>query len=252
MELEAAIEQVQRDLAQFRDACLKLAEKKPRYQQTVFLLQEAEQQTQELIQQVLKIGLENKDHIQKQELLQIIDSLLKKEEWTQNKFLQAMEQHLQTIHTELSHHFHMNGVAEPTKKEMEHLDLLKQRAGMISVFKLLYQSDGLNMKKWATLLHSIGGLSTSRPIYQKEEDVRSVIRFKEYPQNEGYAAVYVLADEIVSTAFPGQTEHDKQGRQLLFVKEGALKPKNIISFSHISGRYVLEDTHLIRQEDSNL
>jgi Dot/Icm secretion system protein IcmQ len=180
------------------------------------------------------------------ELFSVLDDLLTPAKWEGSTLLQAALQQLRKAYDRLRASEQEFSVIEAAKLAREAAEVAK-RANMTQVFISLYQADGFNMQKWAALLNAIAESSlSSRPVYRLEPDVCTTIRMKEQKQNEGYAAIYVSPNAILPVA-SGQAALDKQGHELVFIKEGALRPENMIYFCHISGRYVLKENILIRQ-----
>ncbi|MCD6047206.1 MAG: icmQ [Gammaproteobacteria bacterium] len=116
-------------------------------------------------------------------------------------------------------------------------------SGQKEVYVALYQMHGDNLDKWVTTLHSIAMQGISRPIYENEADVCSMIRTKLQRSKEAYAVVKVLASDIVKT--PNEPT-DRDGRKLLHIKPGSLKPENIVRFVHISGQYLWQNGKLTK------
>lgn len=251
VELETSLIQVENEIFHLYSTCAKLVDKNPIYQEKSDILQDSLTKIQTLSAQVFESGKEEDDAKLKQELIQILSNLIVSGgKWEQNNLLKAMAQKLQILQDKLILGVQEDAVQAEAPKEQKRLASLKQKADMIIVFILLYQADGFNMNKWAALLNSVSDLSTSRPIYQQEADIQAVIHAKEYKQNEAYAAIYIFPDDIVPAALvQGQTEKDKKGHPLFFVKEGALKLQNLAYFVHDSGRYILEQGHLVRQQE---
>ncbi|MFU8797798.1 MAG: type IVB secretion system protein IcmQ [Gammaproteobacteria bacterium] len=152
-----------------------------------------------------------------------ITALLHSATWKKTKLLESAYQQLQK-HYEVLDISEKEHVKTPDIQAIRQAARTTKHAGMHLVFVSLYQADGLNMKKWASLLGSIGDLAASRPVYQQESDVRNMIQTKEQKQNEGYVAIYIT---------PGKTK--------------LLQTEDIAYFEHVSGQYNFQDGILIKQ-----
>lgn len=120
--------------------------------------------------------------------------------------------------------------------------------GEKDVYIALYQMDGDNMDKWAMTLNAIAMQGISRPIYENEVDVCSMIRAKEQKTKEAYAVVKMKATDIINSAV---SPKDRADRKLIYVKPGSLKTENISRFVHLSGQYLLQKGKLIKLDLSS-
>ncbi len=127
------------------------------------------------------------------------------------------------------------------------------REGMTLVYVSLYQADGLNLRKWATLLDSITKLSIGRPVYLKQSAIEAVIRAKPEPRRDAYVAIYVNDDDIIEP-LGGIHPKDRMGNQLLTIREGKVLANNISHFVHNTGsqiiHYEYKNHKLIQKEDN--
>jgi len=253
IEFEFSVELMQREIARIRQLLSTLLLKKSTkmYQDKQTELGTFLSETEALLKRYHAIPLADVDVKQtelQREFFTQVDKLLQLEKWKANDLLQAAGQQLKKVREQLPD---WEQKKKPDLKEARAVALAAQHSNMTQVFISLYQADGYNMKKWAALLEMMKDLAASRPIYQAEQDVRTVIRTKEQKQNEGYAAVYVSPKLVLAGGASGQALQDKSGYKLAFVKEGALLPEHMLYFEHISGRYTLQDGVLVRQGDSS-
>ena len=149
----------------------------------------------------------------------------KKIEGMQSQFVQAVAEQL------------------PAQTFGKNTDTTQTATNQTDVYVELYQSDGDNMDRWAMILKAIAVQAISRPIYQNEADVCSMIRAKQQPNKEGYAVVTVPDADIMNPAISCK---DSAGRPLVQIKSGTLKSENIIRFVHITGQYVWQNDRLIK------
>ncbi len=189
--------------------------------------------------------MRNSDLEIKRELIQILDDVLAEGVWTGSLFLEASGKKIYELRERLVNDFKLE---EDMSAELEHANVLGALSAVDSfpVYIALYQSTGLDIKKWETLLNSIGSFSSGRPIYKSEEDIQSFIRSKENAQNDGYAVVYIQAKDVVTLPANKQL-FDRNGKELLMVKEGALQPQKLTRFVHTTGQYQLKDGKLLKE-----
>ncbi|CAM4428591.1 MAG: hypothetical protein LEGION0398_MBIBDBAK_00476 [Legionellaceae bacterium] len=183
----------------------------------------------------------------KKELIQILDDVLTEGVWTGSLFLEASGRKIQELRERLIKEFNLEQEVQniPTNQSMNASTKEKEA---FPIYIALYQSTGQNIKKWEMLLNSIGNFSSGRPIYKNEEDIKAFIRTKQNSQNEGYVIIYVTSKDIIK--FPsGKDLFDRNGKELLLVKEGAIKPENIVQFIHETGQYKWVNGHLIKENN---
>lgn len=95
---------------------------------------------------------------------------------------------------------------------------------------ILYQATGHDLKAWERQLKSLNSLLQTRPIYLEESDATKAIRGKMGMNTEAYVSVAVKKDAIITTE-AAMRRHDRQGRQLITLSEGAVdEERNILQF----------------------
>jgi intracellular multiplication protein IcmQ len=112
------------------------------------------------------------------------------------------------------------------------------------VYIALYQSQGSNMSKWQEVVVSLVNYIMGRPIYPNETDVQAAIRLNDRNLNHAYAVVKVPSDAILSGEL---ARTDREGRQLISLREAAIQLKNIIRLVHATGEYKLVGNFLVKQ-----
>lgn len=117
-------------------------------------------------------------------------------------------------------------------------------AGKTTVYVSLFQTDPENIKQWSRTVKRISEYSLARPIYRRADHVEEMIRSRPDPRKEAYAAV-ILEDTDIIKSYAGKQETDSRGRELLTVKEGSVKPENIVKFVHGNTDYAYHDEQLI-------
>lgn len=113
------------------------------------------------------------------------------------------------------------------------------------VYVSLYQAEGANINKWAAVVTSIAQLSINRPVYKNAEDANAAIRAKTYQTNDAYAAVKIRRADILKPV-DGKVPLDRSGRELLVLREGAIRSANVTLFTHVSGQYRYANGGLIK------
>lgn len=190
----------------------------------------------------------DKDLEIKRRLVVLLDELLEKDYWQDSLFLKAAEKEIRELRTRI--------ISDPRLKDFSGEPLQTpsqtiQNSANVPVYVALYQADGTNFVKWAQVLSALPALSISRPIYKNESDIKTCMRAIEKKQNHGYAIVMVEPKDILSQ--PGNSPKDRNGFELLIIKEKSIKLENIASFIHVTGNYSFVNGQLTYQGsvDSN-
>lgn len=188
--------------------------------------------------------MDDKELEAKRELIQILDDVLDEGVWTGSLFLETSGKKIRDLRERLIKGFKLEEqqLISPSTAQSTSVST----TDILPVYIALYQSTGLNLKKWEALLNSINNFSSGRPIYKNEEDVKAFLRSKENQQNDAYALVHISQKDILPAA-PNKPLQDRFGHQLLMVKEGAIKPQNIIRFIHITGEYTFKNGALVKK-----
>jgi intracellular multiplication protein IcmQ len=183
-------------------------------------------------------------------LLKSLEKAIKEGPWDESAYLSNIGKKLKEYHYRVKEA--LEGLeTDDHEKSSQASDLahrIAQRAGQTEIFISLYNAQGNDLAKWAKLLMGLQAQAVSRPIYASEDDVRAVIRSKAHKQNEAYVVVYVDKDKIIQLA-EDVLPRDKLNHVLLTLKDGAVKPQQVVRFMHASGRYVFKDNRLVRLGD---
>jgi Dot/Icm secretion system protein IcmQ len=187
--------------------------------------------------QVMDKDLEIKRH-----LVLLLDELLEKDYWQDSLFLQAAEKQILEMRSRIASDRQLQAVLH----EPQQNTLNVSTNDLTSIYIALYQADGNNLAKWAQVLATITNLSISRPIYKHEYEIQACMRAIEKKQNHAYAEILVHTEDIIATSTPPT---DKNGFELLMIKERSIKPENIQSLTHSSGLYLWKNGQLIRKDN---
>jgi len=101
---------------------------------------------------------------------------------------------------------------------------------------LLYSADGNNLQTWERIVANLPRQMISRPIYAREDDIKSLLKTKENKKNEAYVAIFINQGDILPLA-PDKASVDKLGTVLLALKDKTLNLDNISRFVHFTGTY---------------
>ncbi|MEN9916410.1 MAG: Dot/Icm secretion system protein [Pseudomonadota bacterium] len=170
----------------------------------------------------------------------ILDEGIASGPWQANLFLKGIKKKLEEIRDEF-----VTGVGIDQHHE-QIANNLRAANGFetTEVYIALYQSQGSNMSKWQEVVVSLVNYMMGRPIYRNETDVQAAIRLNDRNLNHAYAVVKV-ASEAILTGELART--DREGRQLISLREAAIKLQNIIRLVHASGEYRLVGNFLVKQ-----
>lgn len=112
------------------------------------------------------------------------------------------------------------------------------------VFISLYQAQGDNLYKWQNMLSNLSELSISRPVYQQEAHVQSILPTGDRARYHAYVVVKLNPEDVLK---PHDNRFDREGYPLVTLKEGAIKSENIVRFVHASGEYKWVHNFLVKQ-----
>jgi Dot/Icm secretion system protein IcmQ len=158
-------------------------------------------------------------------------------------FLDLMKEKLKKLEQNFANEIATQIPSSLGDKQKSFLSADISASGQKEVYVALYQMHGDSLDKWISTLSSIAMQGISRPIYENEADVCSMIRAKVQRSKEAYVVVKIPADDIVQTP---STHTDRDGRKLLHIKPGSLKPENIVRFVHLSGQYLWQNGKLTK------
>lgn len=118
-------------------------------------------------------------------------------------------------------------------------------AGKIPVYIALFQTEGLNLSRWAMQVRSLANYVQGRPVYRTETAVMQMIRSKLDSTNDAYIVIAISPDQIVNESTP---RLDRNGSELLTLVDHAVRNSEIIEFVHQQKRYCWLDSHLLLQD----
>lgn len=189
------------------------------------------------------------------EVLKALDEAIKEGPWDSGLFFKATEKKLKEMRRRFVQQFNLKNIAEAGETQAisgaETEQKAKLPAGYVEVYISIYLSDGANINKWQTLLSNISAHTVTRPVYRNEPDVRSLIRSKHNKLNEAYVIAHIKEADILPPP-DDKPLRDRNERELLVLREGAVQVGNIIEFVHISGIYRFTKGQLVRHGSIDL
>jgi intracellular multiplication protein IcmQ len=182
-----------------------------------------------------------------EDLIKAFDEVIKDERWERSLFFRNIRKGLSDTREYLKREL---GLTQEMEVQPQHAtqEIAAPTAlpeGVIEIYISLYAAEGSNINRWETILGSLSAHSISRPIYKNEQDIKDIIRTKDYQQNDAYVAIRIHEAEILKP-FNNKTPLDKAGRELLVIKEGAILPQNISRFVHFGSEYIYKGGRLIK------
>lgn len=183
------------------------------------------------------------------QLIEILDEIIDAGPWDAGPLFKVAAKRLTTLRDRFKKELVLTDEeahvpAEGLKKQYQPEDLLE-------VFVALYCAGGTQVRRWEDVLSALSSHNLSRPIYQREADIKSVLRSKPQRQNDAYARVLVRKQDLIAP-MNGKEFKDRSGYPLLLLKLGAIHPNNILRFVHVSGEYNYKDNRLYRVGDTDL
>lgn len=177
-------------------------------------------------------------------IAQALEEAIKNGPWGESNFLRVIGKNLQDIRDTFmkdAGHLHSNSIQD---SHLAHRVAL--RSSQREIYISLYASDGGQLLSWERILANLPKHVTSRPIYDKEDDVKALISTKETPMNEAYAVVYV--DQSCILDLPAEKmSKDKNGVNILAIKDKTIHMDNLTRFVHRNAVYRLVKGRLILQ-----
>lgn len=114
----------------------------------------------------------------------------------------------------------------------------------VHIYVYLFNAQGSQLRTWSKMLNPAVFYehSVNRPIYDDKKFVEAVIRSKTNKSQHGYLTMLVNKQDILT-----ERTKDSLGNTVIKVKEGALNPTRLISFTHNEVDYKLnEEGELIK------
>lgn len=108
--------------------------------------------------------------------------------------------------------------------------------GMQLVYVSLFQAKGHDLERWEMQLRSLYRYMSGRPVYSNEADVEAVIRAKVSPDADAYV-VLAIPDSAIRDMSHAVPRKDRQGHELVTLKEGVVNSEHIVEFVHAGKRY---------------
>lgn len=176
-------------------------------------------------------------------ILQALDKAIKEGQWEGKLLFQATGKKLREIRDRLRATLQLDEMDSEASNQLAEREAT--RSSQVEVFVSLYNADGNDLKKWAMVIKSLETNIITRPIYNNEADIQTVIRSKTNKKNEAYLSVFINKSAILAPTGK-QPPRDRLGYEMLLIKEGALNLESISRFVHISGEYEFKDNHLVK------
>lgn len=179
------------------------------------------------------------------DILTALDKTIEEGPWEETLFLRGIGKKLKEARERFVRDSGLDKYTDPSQTSHPVAGLAAQDAQAIDVYVSLYQAEGVNIRKWAIILNSLPALSITRPIYKNEEDIQAAIRTKTYQINDAYAVVRINKDDMLKPT-DDKPPVDRYGRELLVLREGAVRTENVVRFIHTSGVYQFRNGMLVK------
>ncbi|MDP3267615.1 MAG: Dot/Icm secretion system protein IcmQ [Legionella sp.] len=168
-------------------------------------------------------------------ILNALNDAIEKGPWDQSSFLKVIGKNLVEIRDDFLTQLGASTKAQ-LRAESNLANRLALRSGQQEVYVSLYSADGNNLQTWERIVANLPRQMISRPIYAREEDIKSLLKTKENKKNEAYVAIFINQGDILPLA-PDKASVDKLGTVLLALKDKTLNLDNISRFVHFTGTY---------------
>lgn len=205
------------------------------------------------------MGTDNAQRKTARDVLRALDETIETGPWDKSIFLGAIGKKLKEIRFGFKNQLRFldpgfedteasAGMAEQATPLANTIPVPEKTDDQIEAFVSLYNADGGNLQKWEKLLQALDKQIVTRPVYNSENEIRSVMRAKTTRKNDAYAAFYINKADVIPPR-DGKPPLDRVGNILLILKDNALKLENITRFYHESGIYVFKNNQLSRIGD---
>ena len=168
-------------------------------------------------------------------ILNALNDAIEKGPWEQSSFLKVIGKNLVEIRDDFLTQLGASTKAQ-LRAESNLANRLALRSGQQEVYISLYSADGNNLQTWERIVANLPRQMISRPIYAREDDIKSLLKTKENKKNEAYVAIFINQGDILPLA-PDKASVDKLGTVLLALKDKTLNLDNISRFVHFTGTY---------------
>ncbi|HRD69094.1 MAG TPA: Dot/Icm secretion system protein IcmQ [Legionella sp.] len=168
-------------------------------------------------------------------ILNALNDAIEKGPWEQSSFLKVIGKNLVEIRDDFLTQLGASTKAQ-LRAESNLANRLALRSGQQEVYVSLYSADGNNLQTWERIVANLPRQMISRPIYAREDDIKSLLKTKENKKNEAYVAIFINQGDILPLA-PDKASVDKLGTVLLALKDKTLNLDNISRFVHFTGTY---------------
>ncbi len=182
----------------------------------------------------------------KDKLVSAIDRTLEQGQWEGGLFFKNIRKRLESLRDFVQQELvdtqalHLFANSYSARLEAE-----KRKLGYDVVYIAIYQANGEFLEKWVNPIKALTERSVSRPVYQSEAHVAELIRAKR-SRNDGYVAVWVKPTDILNRQ--NFSAKDRLGHPVLALKDGSVRPENIIEFVYDNRRFNLKESQLIVKE----
>lgn len=177
-------------------------------------------------------------------VLAALDDLIESGSWDESNFIKIIGKNIREIRNNFANAVHLP-TQEKIKDTSQVATRMALRSGQQEVFIALYSSDGGNIQSWEKILANLPKQIISRPIYNDEDSVKSIIKTKDNKQNEAYVAIYVNQSDILDIPLE-KAPLDKLGKPMLSLKDRAIILDNIHYFVSQLGTYKYVKGQLIK------
>ncbi len=180
-------------------------------------------------------------------LLTILSAVLDAEDWSHSPFVSKVMEPLQTMRSDLQSLEKTLEEGGDTRTKARHSASVvdSQRVvsdNDVSVFILLYQVDGVDMKKWMSQLKNLSHSIVSRPIYPNEKSAKRMIQARHNTDTDAYVKISISKQLLLDQG--GRKRRDRLGQPLLALTTNKIASRSIEYFVHDGVLYTFQDEKL--------
>jgi|GEM_PF-1814361 len=187
-------------------------------------------------------------------LLSTLNDVLSAEDWSKSPFISKMVEPIQALKSELQQLEESLTENKKTAKPGSRLfssarQAIDQAAGEpTTIFILLYQQDGPNIRKWAAQLKNLSQSIISRPIYGSEEEVTRMLKHRDHMETDAYIKMTIPSSILLDQG--GEQRKDRLDQPLLALISNNVHSDAVEYFVYNGCTYRYQDEKLEKIDDN--
>ncbi|MBX3709864.1 MAG: type IVB secretion system protein IcmQ [Gammaproteobacteria bacterium] len=121
------------------------------------------------------------------------------------------------------------------------------------VYVYIYNAQGLVLQTWQKMLAPsvFYEYSVNRPVYADKTSIEAFVRSRPNKAQHGYLTIAIKKQDILPVPPGAESLKDQVGNPLVKIREGSLFFKKLVTFTHQSHEYVVNEAgQMIKKQDN--